>query len=185
MKNFHNTTLDIIILKLFYCLAIRNTVYNTNRIKPTYKHIKFAVGRLDSEYKMSMSDSARSNKVRIIQTNDDGAVCRLGIPNSVLEWMHLQRNKCKFSDMVNKSFSYQEMMLNGSARVEECLRIQAYRAYTRIRSSSRRKKDKVKNQESFVTIFGDDVVKPQQLQEKLTLVSNTCCQVRYVLYIHV
>ena len=96
----------------------------------------------------------------------------------------LTEKKCKFSDMVNKSFSHQEMMLNGCARVEECLRIQAYRAYNRIKSSSRWKKDRVKNQESFVTIFGDDLVILQQLQEKLTLVSNTCCQVRYI-FIHV
>ena len=148
-------------------------------------HVKLAVGRLNSEYKMSMSDTAPSNKVRIIESKDDGAVCRLGIPNSLLEWMHLQRDKCKFSEMINKSFSHQEMMLNGCARVEECLRIQAYRSYNRIKSSSRRKKDRVKNQDSFVTIFGDDLVKPQQLQEKLTLVSNTCCQVRYVFHIYV
>ena len=82
-----------------------------------------------------------------LESKDDGAVCRLGIPNSLLEWMLLQRHKCKFSDMINKSFSHQEMMLNGCARVEECLRIQAHRSYNRIKSSSRRKKDRVKNQE--------------------------------------
>ena len=64
------------------------------------------------------------------------------------------------------------LMIKHCSTVEERVRIQAYRAYTKIKSSTRRKKDRVKAQHATVTIYKDEVVQPQKLHEELAQLSN-------------
>ena len=122
---------------------------------------------------MSMSVTARSNCVRIFESKEVDAVCKL-------DRMHLERSKRKFSDAINNSFSHQAIMLNGSNGLEERLQIQAYRSYKKIRTNSRRNKDKVKASQTFVTIYKHGVVQPRILQDSLDLASSRCEELRYI-----
>ena len=109
--------------------------------------------------------------VSVTGSNKENAVCSSIVPNSLLYCWHLFRasgDKDFFSRSLNKSIVGKSLMLKSNRLLEERVRVQASRVYSKVtRAENQRRKEKIKGQYTTVHIHTNDVVRPQELYEEV------------------
>ncbi len=103
-------------------------------------------------FKMSQLDS-----VRIIETKDSNAICCLRLPNFLLDEWYSSGDATPYAVRLSKCIVGRSMTINNCTSVENRL---SYRAYSKIKSATRKHIEKVNAQYSIFTIYKDEVMQP-------------------------
>ena len=111
--------------------------------------------------------------VSVTGSNKENTVSSLIVPNSLLYCWHLiivrtSGDKDFFSRSLNRSIVGKSLMLKSNKLLEERVRVQANRVYSKVTSAENQgRKEKIKAPYTTVYIYTNDVVRPLELYEKI------------------